>query len=133
MTKLQASSYRISICILRWVHTRARRTHRHGLICILPGNELVLRLIPVHTLDHLGSHERGLGDNSFQGHHAIELVRAKSSRVAGVFAKAADVGAVVHDIGGCLALGPIRERLHDICEGVVEGIDEIEGFDEEAA
>ena len=94
--------------------------------------ELLLGLVVVHTLDNLGPHERCLCDDTLQRHHVVELIRAECAWVARVLAKAANVGAVVHDIGARLGFGAVSERFDDTLEGMVEGLYEVEGLVQEA-
>ena len=62
----------------------------------------------------------------------VELVGAECAGVAGVFAKAANVGAVVYDIRAGLVLGTIGEGLDDTLECAVESLCEVKGLVEEA-
>ena len=58
--------------------------------------EDVLFLIVVHALYHLWPHKRALGDDTFEGYHPIQMIRAQGSGIACEFAEASNVGAIVH-------------------------------------
>lgn len=68
------SNYRIPFVILLWIHPCAHcAIGTHRLIFIFSEVKHVLFLVVVHALDNLGPDERTLGDNTLQGHHAIEV------------------------------------------------------------
>ena len=56
----------------------------------------IFLLVVVNTLDDLRSDEGAFGDNALEGHHMVEVGGGECSRIAGVFAKRADICAVVH-------------------------------------
>lgn len=62
----------------------------------------------------------------------VELVGAKCAWVARVLAEAADVGAVVYDIGTRLFFGTVGEGFDDALQSAVESLGEVEGLVQEA-
>jgi len=56
----------------------------------------------------------------------VELVGAECTGVAGVFAKAANVGAVVYDIRAGLMLGSVGEGFNNTFECAIESFCEVE-------
>ena len=64
----------ISLAIVCWIDTCARRTGSHGLVSVLARVELLLVLVVVDALDHLGSHEGGFCDDALERHHVVQLV-----------------------------------------------------------
>lgn len=93
----KGSANRIAILILLGIDACAySAVCSHGLIPIFAKVEYFLLGIVMHTLDHLWSYQRALGDNSFQRYHTVEVCRAQGPRIAGEFAEAADESAVVH-------------------------------------
>lgn len=62
----------------------------------------------------------------------VQLVGAERARIARVFAEAANVGAVVYDVGARLGLGTVGERLDNTLESAVESLCEVEGLVQEA-
>ena len=92
-----SNAYRITIVVLLRVHARTGRTiGRHCLIPVLPEMEYVLLFIIMYALHHLWANERAFCYYSFQGYHVIEAVGAKGPRVAGEFAEATNVRAIIH-------------------------------------
>lgn len=62
----------------------------------------------------------------------VELVGAECARVARVFAKAANVCAVVYDIRARLVLGTVGEGLNNALQGAIESLRKVEGLVQEA-
>lgn len=58
--------------------------------------EEVLLLVVMDALNNLGSYKRAFCDYSFQRDHMVKMYRTQCSWIAGIFAKAADEGTVVH-------------------------------------
>lgn len=62
----------------------------------------------------------------------VELIGAECAGVARVFTEAANVGAVVYNIGAGLVLGAVGEGFDDTFERTVESLCEVEGLVQEA-
>lgn len=92
----------------------------------------MLVLVVVHALDHLGPHQRRLGDDALERHHAVELGGPQRARVAREVAEAADVGAVVDDIVAALVARAVGERLDHVLERAVKGVGKVKGLGEQA-
>lgn len=93
----EESADRIAIVILLGVYTRAcGAICSHRLISILSEVKDILLLVVVYTLDHLWTDQRAFRNDSFEGYHVVEMSGAESSRLAGEFPEASNVGAVVH-------------------------------------
>jgi hypothetical protein len=127
-----SNTYRIALLIFCGVYACARSTCGHGLVPVLAEVELLLVFVVVHTLDHLRPDERGLRDDTLQRYHVVELVGAECTRVARIFAEAANVGAVVYDIGAGLMLGAVGEGFDDTLERAIKCLCEVEGLVQEA-
>ena len=56
----------------------------------------VLLLVVMDTLNNLGPYKRAFCDYSFQRDHMVKMYRTQCSWIAGIFAKTADEGAIVH-------------------------------------
>jgi hypothetical protein len=119
-------AYRVALLVFGRIYACACGTCGHCLISVLAEVELLLVLVVMHTLDYLRSDKRCLCDDTLQRHHVVELVRAECAGVAGVFAEAANVGAVVYDIRAGLMLGAVGKGFNDTLERAIESFCEVE-------
>jgi hypothetical protein len=94
--------------------------------------ELVLCLVIVYTLDNLGPDQRASRDDTLNGYHVVEVVGRQSPGIAGMEAKAASPGTVIHDLIVSLVWPRLGDSLDDLFEGMVECEGVVEGVDEEA-
>lgn len=125
------SNQGVAVGILVRVDRASGDTVGHGLIAVLLELEDILALVPMHTLDDLGSDQRAAGDNTLDRDHAVEVLRRQRPWVASVEAEAACPGAVVENIVAGLVRSCLRDGLDDLFEGLVEGEGEIEGVVEQ--
>ena len=78
--------YWIALLVLLWVHARACcAIHRHRLILIFSEVKYILLLVVMHTLDNLWPDERAFCNDTFQRHHAIQVVGPQCPWVARIF------------------------------------------------
>jgi hypothetical protein len=69
-----AKAYRILLIILLRIYIQTcGAICCHGLVSVLPREELVLFLAIVDTLNHFRPHKRAFRDNPFQRYHTIEV------------------------------------------------------------
>jgi hypothetical protein len=79
-----------------WINACSRGCIRsHGLVTIFAEEKLVFFFAIMHTLHDLGAHQRAFADDALHGNHVVKMDGAQGSRVACVFAKAANKSAVV--------------------------------------
>ena len=132
LARSQKCTHGVALLVFCRVYACARSTCGHCLVSVFAEVKLLLVLVVVNTLDDLRPDKRSLCDDSLQRHHVVQLVRAECARIAGELAEAANVGAVVYDIGAGLGLRAVGERFHDTLESAVEGFCKVEGLVQQA-